>query len=63
MVNRRTAAPAEEAAYTRNELIAGAASFSVTPEIVAGALKLAGKDTLTRAEAEVAIQKFCGRKV
>ena len=52
-----------EARYTRNELIAAASSFGVKPEVVAGALKLAGKDTMTKTEAEKAIKDFLERKV
>jgi hypothetical protein len=52
-----------EARYSRSELIAAASSFGVKPEVVAGALKLAGKDTITKAEAEKAIKDFLKRKV
>ena len=52
-----------EARYSRSELIAAASSFGVKPEVVAGALKLAGKDSMTKAEAEKAIKKFLERKV
>ena len=52
-----------EARYNRNELIAAASSFGVKPEVIAGALKLAGKDTMTKAEAEKAIKDFLERKV
>lgn len=53
----------EEPVYSRDELIAAASSFGVKPEVVAGALRLAGKDSLTRAEAEKAIKAFLERKV
>ena len=49
--------------YSRSELIEAASSFGVKPEVVAGALKLAGKDTITKAEAEKAIKDFLKRKV
>ena len=49
--------------YSRSELIAAASSFGVKPEVMAGALKLAGKDTMTKAEAEKAIKDFLKRKV
>ncbi len=49
--------------YSRDELIAAASSFGVKPEVVAGALRLAGKDSLTRTEAEKAIKIFLERKV
>ncbi len=52
-----------EARYNRSELIAAASSFGVKPEVVAGALKLAGKDSMTKAEAEKAIKAFLERKV
>jgi len=52
-----------ETYYTRNELIAAASSFGVKPEVVAGALKLAGKDTMTKTEAEKVIKDFLERKV
>jgi hypothetical protein len=53
----------EEPVYTRNELIAAASSFGVKPEVVAGALKLAGKDMMTKTEAEKAVKDFLERKV
>jgi len=52
-----------EARYSRSELIAAASSFGVKPEVMAGALKLAGKDTMTKAEAEKAVKDFLERKV
>ena len=52
-----------ESVYNRSELIEAALSFGVKPEIVAGALKLAGKDTMTKAEAEKAVKDFLERKV
>ena len=52
-----------EARYSRSELIAAASSFGVKPEVVAGALKLAGKDSMTKADVEKAIKKFLERKV
>jgi hypothetical protein len=53
----------QEPVYSRDELIAAAVSFGVKPEVVAGALRLAGKDSMTRAEAEKAIKAFLERKV
>ena len=53
----------EESVYGRSELIASASSFGVKPEVMAGALKLAGKDTMTKAEAKKAIKDFLERKV
>lgn len=52
-----------ETVYTREELLNGAASFGVKPEVLAGAFKLAGKDEMTRTEAEKAIKQFQERKV
>lgn len=52
-----------EARYSRSELIAAASSFGVKPEVMAGALKLAGKDTMTKSEAEKAVKNFLERKV
>ena len=52
-----------KARYSRSELIAAASSFGVKPEVMAGALKLAGKDTMTKAEAEKAVKDFLERKV
>jgi len=53
----------EEAVYTKEELMAAASAFGVKPEVVAGALRLAGKDAMTKAEAEQAIQAFLSREV
>ncbi len=52
-----------EAVYGRDELMAAAASFGVKAEVVAGALKLAGRDAMTRKEAEAAIKRFMEREV
>jgi hypothetical protein len=49
--------------YSRSELIEAASSFGVKPEVVAGALKLAGKESMTKAEAGKAIKAFLERKV
>lgn len=53
----------EEPVYNRSELIAAASSFGVKPEVMAGALKLAGKDTMTKTEAEKAVKLYLERKV
>ncbi len=53
----------QETVYSRDEIIAAAFSFGVKPEVVAGALRLVGKDSLTRAEVEKAIETFLERKV
>lgn len=52
-----------EARYSRSELIAAASSFGVKPEVMAGALKLAGKESMTKTEVKEAIKKFLERKV
>jgi hypothetical protein len=53
----------QEPVYSREELINAASSFGVKPEVVAGALRLTGKDSMTRTEAEKAIKAFLERKV
>ncbi len=53
----------QEPVYSREELIAGATAFGVRPEVVAGALKLAGKDRMTKAEMATAIEAFLSRGV
>lgn len=52
-----------ETKYSRSEIIGAASSFGVMPEVMAGALRLANKDELTRSEAEEAIKAFKERKV
>lgn len=54
---------ADTATYTREELIAGAAAFGVRPEVMAGALRLAGLTQATRSQAEEAIKRFKERRV
>jgi len=49
--------------YSREELINAASSFGVKPEVVAGAMRLAGRDSMTRGEAEKAIKRFLERVV
>ena len=53
----------DESVYSRDELLAAAVSFGVKPEVVAGAMRLAGKNAMTRAEAEAAIKTFLERMV
>jgi len=60
---KETVIQQQEPVYSREELIAAASSFGVKPEVVAGALKLAGKDSMTKADVEKAIKKFLERKV
>lgn len=54
---------AKESKYSRSELVQAAASFGVRQEVVVGALRLAGKDEMTKVEAKAAIKKFLERKV
>lgn len=50
--------------YAATELVASAESaFGVRPEVMAGALRLAGRDNATRTEAKAAIEAFLRRKV
>ena len=51
-----------ESKYSKEELLASASAFGVMPEVIAGALHLAGKDEMTRKEAEDAIKRFLERK-
>lgn len=60
---KETVIQQQEPVYSRDELIAAASSFGVKPEVVAGALRLAGKDSMTKAEAEKAIKLYLERKV
>ena len=53
----------EEPVYSRSELIAAASSFGVKPEVMVGALKLTGKESMTKTEAEKAIKDFLKRRV
>lgn len=52
-----------EPTYTREELIAGAAGFGVRPEVMAGALRLADRDRMTRDEARKAVEMYLKREV
>lgn len=53
----------QEQAYSYEELLLASASFGVKTEVVAGAIKLANKTTMTRAETEEAIKDFLERQV
>ncbi|MFS8639303.1 MAG: hypothetical protein LOD90_00525 [Symbiobacteriaceae bacterium] len=53
----------DETTYSRDELIAAAVSFGVRPEVMAGALRLAGLESATRAQAEAAVRQFLRREV
>lgn len=65
MADKNTApAPAGETVYTREELLAGSlAAFGVQPEMLAGAMRVAGKTEMTRTEAREAIDKFLKMEV
>lgn len=53
-----------DALYTAEELTECAeTAFDVRPEVMAGALHLAGKETMTRKQAQLAITAFLTRKV
>lgn len=52
-----------ETKYSRSEIIGAASSFGESQEVIAGALRLANKEELTRSEIESAIRKFKTRKV
>ncbi|PZM63644.1 oligoribonuclease [Paenibacillus dendritiformis] len=52
-----------EATYSKQEIMAAAAGFGVSPDVMAGALRRVDKSTLTRAEVERAIQDFKKRQV
>ncbi len=62
-VKAKAPRPTPEAKYSRSEFVQAAASFGVKQEVVVGALRLAGKDEMTKVEAKTAIKKFLERKV
>ncbi|NSW90214.1 MAG: oligoribonuclease [Firmicutes bacterium] len=50
--------------YNKDELIAAAEIvFGVKPEVVAAAVKMAGKSEMTKDEAKTAIEKFMKKEV
>ncbi|MFZ7103373.1 MAG: hypothetical protein ACOWWO_12060 [Peptococcaceae bacterium] len=53
----------QESLFTAEELRQGARSLGVKPEVMAGAVKLAGKSKMTKAEVKAAIIKFTKREV
>lgn len=53
----------QEPLYSYEDLVNACNAFKVKPEVIAGALKLIGKQHVTKAEAEEAIRKFLERKV
>lgn len=52
-----------EVKYSRAEIFESASAFGESKEVIAGALRLANKDELTRSETESVIRKFKTRKV
>ena len=59
----KTAAPKKkEAVYTAEELVAGHKAFGTSPEIVAVALRVAGLDRATKAQAAKVVEEFRHRK-
>lgn len=59
----KTATPAIESTYTRQEIIAGAEAFGTSRHVVAGALRSSDKNEFTRAEAEALIHAFLKKEV
>jgi len=53
----------QETIYSRVELLENSAVFGVKPEVMAGALKLAGKDSMTKNDAQTAVRIFLERRV
>ena len=68
MAEKTSAAPKtaaqrkKEAVYTASELVAGCNAFGASPEIVAVALKVAGLDKATKAQAAKVVEEFRHRK-
>ena len=58
----KTARRKKEAVYTADELIAGHKAFGASPEIVAVALRVAGLDRATKAQAAKVVEEFRDRK-
>lgn len=52
-----------ETTYSHDEILQAAKSFGETQEVVAGALRVANKEKLSRTEVEKAIRTFKTRKV
>ena len=57
------AAPQAESVYTAAELADGHDAFQASREIVVTALRLAGKESATRREAEAIIRRFAEKEV
>lgn len=55
--------PVVESTYTRDEILDNAKAFGESVEVVAGAVRLSGKDVLTKTEVKGFIQKFKTKKV
>lgn len=53
----------EEPVFEKSEIIESASLFGTTPEIMAGALTLVNKDTITRQEAKNALKAFLVKPV
>lgn len=56
-------ASTEESVYKKQEVLENASAFSVSRELLAGALRLSDKEKFTRKEVENLIQKFKKRGV
>lgn len=52
-----------ETVYGREELVAAASVFGVRAEVVAGALRLAGRTEMTKSEMVAALAAFLRREV
>lgn len=61
--NSKTAATAAESVYTAAELVKNSHVFNTSPEIVAVALRQAGKKTATFTEAKALVEKFKNKEV
>lgn len=53
----------QEAVYSKDELMAAAVSFTTKPETIAAAIKLTGKNVLTRREMSAAVKEFLEKEV
>ena len=63
VVEAATVAPVAESVYTAEELADNHKIFSTSHEIVVIALRMAGKNTATLAEAKTIIEKFKNKEV
>lgn len=62
-VETTKAAKEPETKYSKAEVLAASASFGVSVDLMAGALRLAGKQEFTKSEVEDAIRRFKKREV